>query len=132
MDERVVGDLANTCGKKNYWGFKQHRWDQSILSLLAIKYDIELHRVPTQFGNHYKSPEYRVPNEFNYVNQNQPKQVNFYSSRPYRNSHYYQLLSHHRTKANVATVEKKLSIVQLILKSGKRRWGKIKRYLTRT
>jgi len=77
-------------------------------------------------------PELRIPGEFNCVNQVHQKQVNFYSSRPYRNSHYYQLLSHHRTKTNAGIIEKKLSIVQLILKSGQRRWGKIRRYLTRT
>jgi len=131
-DERVVSGNPNVCGKKNFFGFKEHRWDQSVLSLLAIKHDIELFRVPTQYGNHYKLPELRIPGEFNCVNQVHQKQVNFYSSRPYRNSHYYQLLSHHRTKTNAGIIEKKLSIVQLILKSGQRRWGKIRRYLTRT
>jgi hypothetical protein len=133
LDERVVGDLPNTCGKKNYWGFQQHRWDQSVLSLLAIKYGIELHRVPTQFGNHYKSPEYRVPNEFNCVNQNQSKQVNFYSSKSFFNSPYLQLLNHHRTKKNadVSGKEKK-SIVEKIFISGKRRTKKIIKFLSRT
>jgi len=133
LDERVVGDLPNTCGKKNYWGFQQHRWDQSVLSLLAIKYGIELHRVPTQFGNHYKSPEYRVPNEFNCINQNKSKQVNFYSSEPFFNSPYSQLLNHHRTKigADVYDEEKK-SIIEKIFISGKRRTKKIIKFLSRT
>jgi hypothetical protein len=132
-DERVVGDLPNSCGKKNYWGFQNHRWDQSVLSLLAIKYEIEFYRVPTQFGNHYKSPGYRIPNEFNCINQNKSKQVNYYTAKPYFNSPYFQLLNHHRTKiSQEPVIESKKSIVQKIIISGKRRWGKIIKFLTRS
>ena len=131
-DERVISSNPNVCGKKNFFGFKEHRWDQSVLSLLAINYDLELFRMPTQFGNHYKIPGLRVPGEFNCVNQVNQKQVSYYSSNPYQNSHYYQLLDHHRTKANAGEDEKELSLFEAIIKSGKRRWGKISRYLTRT
>lgn len=131
-DERVISSDPNVCGKKNFFGFKEHRWDQSILSLLAIKHNIEMFRVPTQFGNHYKLPEFRIPGEFNCVNQVKQKQVDYYSPKPYLNSHYYQLLDHHRTRVSVNQVEKKLSIPEQIIKSGKRRWGKIIRFITRT
>ena len=133
LDERVVGDIPNTCGKKNYWGFQQHRWDQSVLSLLAIKYGIELHRMPTQFGNHYKSPEYRVANEFNCIDQNRSKQVNFYSSKPFSNSSYFQLLNHHRTKKSTDSSDiVKKSLIEKIFISGKRRTKKIIKFLSRT
>jgi hypothetical protein len=34
-DERCITDQPNVCGKENYLDFKDHRHDQSILSLLA-------------------------------------------------------------------------------------------------
>jgi hypothetical protein len=132
-DERILTSQPNVCGKKNFFGFKEHRWDQSVLSLLAIKHDIELFRVPTQFGNHYKAAKYRIKGEFNCVNQVYQKQVNFYSSKPYTNSPYPQLLNHHRTKENTDTiVEKKSSVLKKVIKSGKRRWGKTVRFISRT
>ena len=36
----IVTDLPNLCGFTNYNNFKEHRHDQSILTNLAIKYDI--------------------------------------------------------------------------------------------
>lgn len=132
-DERILTSQPNVCGKKNFFGFKEHRWDQSVLSLLAIKHDIELFRVPTQFGNHYKAAEYRIEGEFNCVNQVHQKQVHFYSSKPYTNSPYFQLLNHHRTKKNTdALMEKKSSVLKKVIKSGKRRWGKTVRFISRT
>lgn len=131
-NENIVGDLPNISGKKNYWGFRDHRWDQSVLSLLAIKYSVELHRVPTQFGNHYKSPDFRIADEFNCINQINIKQLNFYSSRPYFNSPYFQLLNHHRKKINQEQrIQNKKSIVAKIIISGKRRWRKTIKFLTR-
>ena len=89
--------------------------------------------MPTQFGNHYKSPEYRVENEFNCINQNKAKQVNYYSSNPYFNSPYFQLLNHHRTKKSLDLSEQKNnSIAEKIIISGNRRMKKIIKFLTRT
>ncbi len=96
-DERIITDLPNTC-KKNLLSFVEHRWDQSVLSLLAKKLQVPLHRMPSQFGNHYKTIPFRVANEFNCVNQYFQKQVNYYAEKPYSNSSYGQLLNHHRTK----------------------------------
>jgi hypothetical protein len=50
QDERIITDLAST--NKNYDGFKDHRHDQSIWSLLCKKYDIEPHRLISQHGAH--------------------------------------------------------------------------------
>ncbi len=97
-DERILTDLENTCGKKNLPGFIEHRWDQSIMSLLAEKYRLSLYRMPTQFGNHYKIHRFRVDNEMNHVNQLRPVQVPYYAIIPYYNSEYPQLLNHHRKK----------------------------------
>jgi hypothetical protein len=104
-NEKIITDLPNQCGKENLPGFIEHRWDQSVLSLLAQLHQVPLFRMPTQFGNHYKLPEYRVKNEFNCVNQLHQKQVRNYVKEPYTNSPYTQLLNHHRTKSGVAAEE---------------------------
>ena len=51
LDPRIVTDDANFAGKPNFMEFKDHRHDQSVLTMLATKYDIELYRDPTQYGN---------------------------------------------------------------------------------
>lgn len=41
-DERLVTDNPNTCGLPNLDGFREHRWEQSVMSILAEEY-----RIPT-------------------------------------------------------------------------------------
>jgi hypothetical protein len=125
-DKRIVTDLPNTCGKKNFPDFIEHRWDQSVLSLLAQKYNLPLHRIPTQFGNHYKTYPYRKENEFNSINQYNPVQVHHYYIVPYYNSDYPQLLNHHRTKEN-SNPQKKHVFKRLLLKAAKI-WKTLKRH----
>jgi len=102
-DERILSDLPNTSGKKELPEFKEHRHDQSILSLLAQKYHLPLYRMPSQYGNHYKMYPYRLAEEFNCVNQYRQESVNYYAVLPYYNSPYFQLLDHHRTKKGPET-----------------------------
>ena len=97
-DPNILTDTANICGQDNFPEFIEHRRDQSILSLLVIKYGVPFYRMPTQFGNHYKTVEYRVANEFNCINQRNQTQVNYYAELPFANSPYPQLLDHHRKK----------------------------------
>lgn len=40
QDKRIISDIQNTCGEDNYKGFIEHRYDQSIYSLLCKKYNI--------------------------------------------------------------------------------------------
>jgi len=68
-DARVVTDDINLCGKPNFLGFKDHRHDQSILSILTIKYGLKKHADPSQYGE---------------------------ENRKLFNSPYGQLLYHHR------------------------------------
>jgi len=82
-DPRILTSAPNTCGLPNFVEFREHRWDQSVLSLLAHKHCIERHRSPTQYGNHLKMPEFRVADEF----VKQP-----YDSKPWANSLYGTLL----------------------------------------
>lgn len=95
-DPRILTDIHNTSGKRDLPDFIAHRRDQSVISLLAAKYRFPLFRMPTQFGNHYKTYPYRLDKEFNCVNQYKQRPVNFYAPIPYYNSPYFQLLNHHR------------------------------------
>lgn len=88
-NENVVTDMPNICGLNNFPEFKDHRHDQSILSLLAVKHKIEIFRNPSQKGDGFKMKKFRHPGE-----------VTRYSLKPYANSPYDTLLNHHRTKEN--------------------------------
>jgi hypothetical protein len=102
-DARILTDNANRCGRRNLPDFIEHRRDQSVLSLMARKYHIPLFRMPTQFGNHYKTYPFRIPGEFNCVNQYYQRQAGHYALIPYYNSPYFQLLDHHRGMNKGAT-----------------------------
>jgi len=69
-DSRIVTDDPNMCGRPNFMEFRDHRHDQSILTILSTKYGFELFRDPTQYGN---------------------EELNKFS-----NSSYGQLFHHHR------------------------------------
>jgi hypothetical protein len=49
-DPRIITDDPNMCGPNDI-SFRAHRHDQSVLTILATKYDFELFRDPTQYGN---------------------------------------------------------------------------------
>jgi hypothetical protein len=69
-DPRIVTDDSNVCGLPNHREFKGHRHDQSVLTILAKRYNFELFRDPTQWGNEEKDK--------------------------FTNSNYGQLFHHHR------------------------------------
>ena len=97
QDERLITDLENQCGYPNYPGFKEHRYDQSIFSLLTKKYDLEVYRDPSQLGNSVK--------QF------------------YPNSNYEQLIIHTRKRKEslLHKVKKKIkSLTSLISKKSRR------------
>jgi hypothetical protein len=121
-NEHILTDIPNTGGKSNLPGFIQHRWDQSVLSLLAHKFQLPLFRMPTQFGNHYKAPAFRVEGEFNCVNQVKLKQLTHYAKAPFYNSPYFQLLNHHRSKSGK---EQKAKSSFSITRSLKKNWNKV-------
>jgi len=43
QDERIVTELPNTQGKENFEGFTAHRWEQSVMSILVEKYNLNFH-----------------------------------------------------------------------------------------
>lgn len=51
QDERIITDKKNICGLPNYPEFKDHRDDQSILSLLGRKHNITTIPDISQWGN---------------------------------------------------------------------------------
>jgi hypothetical protein len=89
-NKNIVTDIPNVCGLANLPGFRAHRHDQSVLSLLSVKHNIEIYRDPSQWGNTNKMEAYKVPKEFT-----RDRGV---LSFPYTNSPYGTLLSHHRTR----------------------------------
>ena len=50
---QIITDGQNQCDLDNLEGFKEHRHDQSVLSILAIKNEIQLHRDPSQYGMYW-------------------------------------------------------------------------------
>jgi hypothetical protein len=117
-DPQIMLGSPTISGKAESPEFREFRWDQSVLSLLAEKHHIKLHRMPTQFGNHYKAPEQRIVGEFNCINQANQKQVRFYSKDYFQNSPYPQILDHHRSRDGKAIISHpgKLSFVTRVRK----------------
>ena len=64
----ILGNLPNVCGKANLPEFIAHREDQSVLSLLQVKYKIKVYRNPSQQGNDYRDdyPESNYPQFLNH------------------------------------------------------------------
>jgi hypothetical protein len=50
QDYRVITDAPNQLGEPNYAGFIDHRHDESLISIMAKKYDLFPYRNPCQFG----------------------------------------------------------------------------------
>lgn len=50
QDYRILTDSPNELGKPNYDGFRDHRHDESLISILAKKYNLYPYRSPLQHG----------------------------------------------------------------------------------
>jgi hypothetical protein len=104
QDERILTDMKNLMGKDNLEGFVEHRHDQSILTNLAIRNNIEMFRDPTQRGNYLKLPEFRKDGEM----------YDYYSEKPYINSPYGTLLNHHRHRKGMLADKIKNRIIKML------------------
>jgi len=71
-DPRIVTDLPNVSGQPNFLEFRDHRHDQSVLSLMTLRNKMNRHRDPSQYGNN---------------------EVLEFSNSPYK-----QMFNHHRKK----------------------------------
>jgi len=55
QDERILTDQPNSVAKGNLQGFRDHRHDQAVATILAYKHNFKNARDPTQWGeNCYK------------------------------------------------------------------------------
>ncbi len=82
---QLLTDAPNPQGMENYPEFIDHRHDQSIISLLAERWELPIYRCPSQWGNDWALPEFCSPGIAI------GKVV-----APYENSPYGQLIDHHR------------------------------------
>ena len=88
QDRAAITDDPNVCGKGELPGYLQHRWDQSILSVLAAKYKTETFRNPTMWGNFLKLPQFRVAGEPVVSPYNLIPKIHDYAAKPQVNSPY--------------------------------------------
>lgn len=49
-DPRILTDIPNQLGQPNYPGFRDHRHDESLISIMSKKYDLFPYRNPSQHG----------------------------------------------------------------------------------
>ena len=105
-NKKILTDIPNVCGLPNFPEFKDHRHDQSVLSLLTKKNNLETFRNPSQWGNSLKTPEWRKADEF---------LATPYSKTCDFNSPYGTLLDHHRTR-HISLRSRVRSKLQRILK----------------
>ena len=62
----IISDAPNITNNFNANIFKDHRHDQSILSLLSIKYNLQIKRDPSQWGNNRVVSNSEYPQIFNH------------------------------------------------------------------
>jgi len=60
--DEIITDLPSKL--PNHPEYVDHRHDQSILSIMAIKYNIAIAREPSEWGNNYTSEEFNYPQIF--------------------------------------------------------------------
>jgi len=64
-DADILTDAPNKLGS-NLQGFKDHRHDQSVLSLMSIREKLLVAREPSEWGNNYMTTEYSYPQIFSH------------------------------------------------------------------
>lgn len=89
-DARILTDKPNTCGLDNLPEFFDHRHDQSILSILAKRHNIEVFRDPSQFGEHLKVDSL--------LTNGNPGEYIERAGEEYKNSSYGTLFNLHRER----------------------------------
>jgi hypothetical protein len=115
-------------GPKELEGFLGHRWDQSILSLMAFKYSLETYRNPTVWGNYLKPAVYRQWREKICSPYDIPPHLDSYAEAPQKNSPYGTLfeinrLPNHDGKPPVELPdESKLGLLSRQIKSNLKRY----------
>ena len=74
---QILTDIENSCGLPNYHGFRDHRHDQSVFSLLTKKHSLQVFRDPCQWGNSQISlfTNSPYPQLIEHTRQRSPKQA---------------------------------------------------------
>ena len=87
MDPRILTDIPNQMGKPNHSGFKENRHDQTVISLLSKKWQLDDFRNPctwhrrgnlTEISTPFRGPYRKLlvttnsirlefPNMYNYI-----------------------------------------------------------------
>jgi hypothetical protein len=116
QNKNILTDLPNICGKENLKEFIDHRHDQSVLTLLALKNNIKIYRDPSQYGNHYKMKEFRVEGEYLDLGKS-------YSLNPYLNSPFHTIFYHHRQKIIKVNIVKR--VIKKIIRELSRKYSSI-------
>jgi len=88
QDRAAITDDPSTSGLRELKGYRQHRWDQSILSVLAAKHQLETFRSPTKWGNFLKLPAFREAGEEIVSPYDLPPKITAYADQPQANSPY--------------------------------------------
>lgn len=112
-DERIIRDMPNVCGLPNFPEFCTHAHDESVLSILAVKHDIEIFRAPHPRTNYGKMKRFRVPGESLGTPQDPPMYTPYmyrdYDEDAFPNSPYPNLLdSHHKPNNLMVTTHEAL------------------------
>ena len=91
QDYRLITDMPNTCGLDNYEGFVTHRHDQSILSLLQTKYDVDIiEKLPVaDFYVYHHTMETSIRSIKKQLRKNRIEQIKQYISRKDIKGIYY-------------------------------------------
>lgn len=84
----IVSHESPAGAKPDLDGFLGHRWDQSILSLLAFKYSLKTYRNPSMWGNFLKLEAYRNRGEKISSPYGIPPHIDGYAEVPQQNSPY--------------------------------------------
>lgn len=87
QDYRIITDSENECGLPNYPDYREHRHDESLISLISKKYDLYPYRNPSQQGYllnwNITNNLYTEENYKNYVKKGGLNFINFGTFKQY-------------------------------------------------
>ncbi len=93
-------------------GFIDHRSDQSMLTLIVNKYDLETYRNPSKWGNYLKLEAFRKEGEFKSYPYLLENTITDYSDSPMINSPYGQTFEINRGKDKETRMSKLLQLLK--------------------
>jgi len=116
QDYNTIAESENIRGKENLPDFISHRMDQSILSILIERYNIETYRNPSKWGNYLKTEPFRQNDEFVGYPYLVKDTIHEYASHPYFNSPYGTIFIFNRKLENNKSAPVKISFYEKYFK----------------